>query len=42
MKIGGDYVILNGLKWDISNFKDGDIAHFTHKNAMHQAYIRNK
>ena len=42
MKIGGDYVILNGLKWDISNFKDGYIAHFTHKDAMNQAYIRNK
>lgn len=42
MRIGGDYVILNGLKWDISNFKDGDIAHFTHKDAMDQAYIRNK
>ena len=42
MKIGGGYVILNGLKWDISNFKDGDIVHFTHKDAMHQAYIRNK
>ena len=25
MKIGGDYVILNGLKWDMSNFKDGDM-----------------
>ena len=42
MKIGGDYVILNGIKWDVSNFKDGDIAHFTHKDAMNQAYIRNK
>ena len=42
MKIGGDYVILNGLKWDISNFKDGDISHFTHKDAMNEASIRNK
>ena len=42
MKIGSDYVILNGLKWDISNFEDGDITHFTHKDAMNQAYIRNK
>ena len=42
MKIGGDYVILNGLKWDMSNFKDGDISHFTHKDAMNEAYISNK
>ena len=42
MRIGGDYVILNGLKWDISNFKDGDIAHFTHKDAMNEAHMRNK
>ena len=42
MKIGGDYVVLNGLKWDISNFKYGDVAHFNHKEAMNEAYIRNK
>lgn len=42
MKIGGDYVILNGLKWDMSNFKYGDISHFTHKDAMNEASIRNR
>ena len=42
MKIGGDYVILNGLKWDMSNFKVGDISHFTHKDAMNEASIRNR
>ena len=42
MRIGGDYVILNGLKWDMSNFKDRDISHFTHEEAMNEAHMRNK
>lgn len=42
MRIGGDYVILNGLKWEVSNFKDRDMAHFTHEEAMNEAHMRNK